>query len=141
MANLNLNKVILGGRVVAQPELKQTQSGVPVCSFSLAVNRRFAKEGATTADFFNATAWKGTAEFISKYFGKGSSICIVGSIQNRTWTDQNGQKRYATDIVVDEAMFVDSKSDAPVAPHSNTAPSTVPPASVVEIDPTDDLPF
>lgn len=113
MANFNLNKVILGGRLTAEPELKQTQSGVPVCSFSIAVNRRFSKEGEQQqADFFNVTAWRSTAEFVSKYFRKGSSICVVGSLQNRSWTDQQGQKRYATDIIADEVNFVDSKNDS-----------------------------
>lgn len=111
MANFNLNKVILGGRLTSDIELKQTPSGVSVCSFSLAVNRKYSKEGEQQADFINCQAWRGTAEFISKYFGKGSAICVVGSIQTRTWTDQNGQKRYATEVVVDEAMFVDGKND------------------------------
>lgn len=111
MANLNLNKVILGGRLTADVELKQTQNGVAVCSFSLAVNRRFQAEGQQQTDFINCVAWRQTAEFISKYFRKGSSLCIVGNIQTRSWTDQNGQKRYATEVIVDEALFVDSKND------------------------------
>lgn len=117
MANFNLNKVILGGRLTADPELKQTNSGIPVCSFSIAVNRRVRQteenSAQQTADFINCTAWRQTAEFISRYFHKGSSICVTGSIQVRSWTDQNGQKRYATDVVIDDAMFVDSKSEAP----------------------------
>lgn len=112
MSNLNLNKVILGGRLTSDVELKQTQSGVSVCSFSIAVNRKYVKEGEQQADFINCQAWRGTAEFISKYFHKGSSICIVASIQTRSWSDQNGNKRYATEVVVDEAMFVDSKTEA-----------------------------
>ena len=86
MANFNLNKVILGGRLTGDPELKQTQSGVSVCTFGIAVNRRFnSKDSAqqTQADFFNITAWRQSAEFVSKYFRKGSSICVVGTIQNR----------------------------------------------------------
>ena len=99
MANFNLNKVILGGRLTANPELKQTPSGVMVLSFGIAVNRRFASRtedgqmGQTQADFINCTAWRQTAEFISRYFHKGSSICIVGQIQTRSWTDQQGNKR------------------------------------------------
>lgn len=111
MANLNLNKVILGGRLTADVELKTTPSGVAVCSFSLAVNRKGGKDKPQEVDFINCTAWRGTAEFISKYFKKGSSLCVIGSIQVRSWTDQNGQKRYATDVIVDEALFVDSKSE------------------------------
>ena len=110
MANFNLNKSILGGRLAADPELKQTQSGVSVCSFKVAVNRRYAKDGNQEADFINCQAWRQTAEFICKYFKKGSSICVVGAIQTRSWED-NGQKRYATEVVVDEAYFVDGKGD------------------------------
>ena len=120
MANFNLNKVILGGRITADPEIKQTPSGTSVLSFSVAVNRRFASKNGDgsqpQADFINVTAWRQTAEFISRYFHKGSSICIVGSIQTRTWTDQQGAKRYATEVVADEAYFVDSKGDATYAP-------------------------
>lgn len=112
MANFNLNKVILGGRLTADPELKQTPSGVAVCSFTLAINRKFSKDGQQEADFINCQAWRQTAEFINRYFRKGSSLCISGSIQTRSWQDQNGQKRLATDVVVDEAMFVDGKNDA-----------------------------
>lgn len=115
MANFNFNKVILGGRLTADPELRQNPSGIAVTSFSIAVNRRFSKNAEQQADFFNVVAWRQNAEFISRYFRKGSSICIVGTIQNRSWTDQQGQKRYATDIVVDEAHFVDSKGDGPAA--------------------------
>ena len=112
MANFNLNKVILGGRLTGDPELKTTPNGVQVTSFSVAVNRAHkGKAGEAQADFINVTAWRGTAEFICRYFKKGSSICIVGSIQTRTWTDQNGSKQYATEVVADEAHFVDSKGD------------------------------
>lgn len=108
MANFNLNKVILGGRLTNDVELKQTPQGISVCSFSLAVNRK-GKDAQT--DFINCQAWRQTAEFISKYFTKGSSICIAGSIQTRTWEDKNGGKRYDTEVNVEEAYFVDSKSD------------------------------
>ena len=112
MSNFNFNNVILGGRLTSDPELKQTLSGVPVCTFGIAVNRRYQRDGQNETDFFNCVAWRSTGEFINKYFGKGSSVCVVGSIQNRSWTDSNGNKRYATDIVVDEAYFVDSKADS-----------------------------
>lgn len=115
MANFNFNKVILGGRLTADPELKTTPSGIAVTTFTVAVNRRFGgKNGEESqADFFTVTAWRQTAEFIVKFFRKASSICVVGSLQTRTWTDQNGQKRYATEIVADEAYFVDAKSEMP----------------------------
>ena len=149
MANFNFNKVILGGRITADVELKQTPSGVSVAQFSIAVNRKYSKDGQQQSDFFNVTAWRGTAEFISKYFSKGSSICIVGSIENRSWTDQNGQKRYATDIVADEALFVDSKNDAQQTEASrptNYIPdayksSPVPNFEAVGANTDDDLPF
>lgn len=112
MANFNFNKVILGGRLTSDVELKQTQGGISVCSFSIAVNRKTGKVEETKTDFINCTAWRATAEFIHRFFGRGSSICVVGTIQTRNWEDQNGQKRYATEVVVDEAMFVDSKSEA-----------------------------
>ena len=130
--SLNLNKVVLAGRITADVELKQTTSGISVASFSIAVNRRFQSRGADgqaqqQADFINVTAWRQTAEFISKYFRKGSPICITGSIQTRNWTDQNGQKRYATEVVADEAMFVESKSDGAsqggYSPEAYSAPS------------------
>lgn len=113
MAAFNLNKVILGGRLTHDPELKTTPSGIPVVSFSIAINRNYkGKNGETPqADFLNVTAWRQTAEFITRYFRKASSICVVGSVQTRSWTDQNGQKRVATEIVADEAYFVDSKSE------------------------------
>jgi single-strand DNA-binding protein len=152
MANFNLNKVILGGRLTADPELKQTPSGVSVCTFSIAVNRRFTSKDAsaqTQADFFNITAWRASAEFVSKYFRKGSSICVIGSLQNRTWTDQQGAKHYATDIVADEVTFVDSRNDsASSAPYANdayTAPSFSSDAAAApkfeELKTDDDLPF
>lgn len=109
---MSFNKVILMGRLTSDPELKQSQSGVSVTSFSLAVDRRYTKEGQEKqTDFITIVAWRGTAEFISKYFRKGSSICIAGSIQTRSWKDSNGNNRYTTEVVADEAMFVGSKSE------------------------------
>ncbi len=109
MANFNFNKTILGGRLTATPELKTTPNGVTVCSFTVAVNRNGAKE--QTADFIDCVAWRTTAEFVSKYFTKGSSICVVGSIQTRSYTDKDGNKRKVTEINVDEVRFVDGKGD------------------------------
>ena len=119
-ANFNFNKVIIGGRLTADVELKQTPTGVPVAQFSVAVNRRMSRETTQQADFFNVTAWRNTAEFVARYFKKGSCICIVGTLQNRSWEDSNGQKRYATDIIADEVSFVDSKNTS----QSTEAPST-----------------
>lgn len=114
MANFNFNKVILGGRLTADPELKTTSSGVSYTNFSIAVNRSYSKndDNQQQVDFINVIAWRTRAEFVTRYFHKGSSICIVGSIQTRTWQDNQGNKRYATDVVADEVNFVDSKGDA-----------------------------
>ena len=150
--SLNLNKVILAGRLVADPELKQTQSGIAVASLRIAVNRRFQSRDSqqqTDTDFFNVTAWRNTAEFIAKYFRKGSAICICGSIQNRNWTDQQGVKHYATDIVAEEANFVESRNAQDNAGgHTNdtyAAPAYSSPAAAApkfeEIMTEEDLPF
>jgi single-strand DNA-binding protein len=115
MSNLNLNKVVLAGRLTADPELKQTQTGVSVTSFSIAINRRYVSKNNDQAepqtDFINVVAWRQTAEFICRFFKKGSAICLTGSIQTRSWQDNQGQKRYATEVVADEAMFVDSRNE------------------------------
>ena len=123
MSALNLNKVVLAGRITADPELKQTPSGVSVVRFTLAVNRRFSRnndQGEQQTDFITMVAWRQTAEFISKYFKKGSAICVTGSIQTRTWNDNNGNKRYATEVVADEAMFVESRNNDTSAAQSYT---------------------
>lgn len=139
MANLNLNKVILGGRLTSDIELKQTQSGLSVCSFSLAVNRKGAKDQEQKTDFIDCTAWRQTAEFLSRYFRKGSSLCVVGNLQKSEWTDQNGQKRYKVEVVVDEAMFVDSKNES----QGSDAPAfnSMPTANFEDVDEDDGLPF
>ena len=114
MSNLNLNKAVLCGKLTADVDLKKTANGKAVASFSLAVNRRPYLDNnghrIVEADFINCVAWGKTAEVIATYFRKGSSLCITGSIQTRSW-EKDGQKHYATEILVDEAMFVDSKSD------------------------------
>lgn len=115
-----LNKVILMGRFTRDPELKSTPQGVSTCSFSLAVDRNFTREGEERkADFINCVAWRNTAEFISKYFRKGSMAAIEGSIQTRSWDDNEGKKRYATDVVVSQIYFAESKQDEPEAPVSS----------------------
>ena len=140
MASLNLNKVILCGRLTADIELKRTQSGVSVCSFTLAVNRKYQKENEQQqADFINCVAWRSTAEFISKYFCKGSSICICGSIQTRNYTDKDGNKRTAFEVVVDEANFVDSKGESSTGADVGYTPANDP--RYEEVSPDDDLPF
>lgn len=143
MANLNLNKAILAGRMTADPELKQTPSGTAVTTFNIAVNRSYQKDGDQEVDFITVVAWRERAEFVCKYFKKGSSICVVGSIQTRHYTSNNGEKRYATEVVADEVKFVDSKSDncsAPTTyvPEAYTSPSL---PAFEEMAQDDDLPF
>ena len=155
MSSLNLNKVVLCGRLTADPELKQTQSGIAVTTFTLAVNRRFQsrsadQQQAQQADFISVVAWRQTAEFISKYFKKGSALCVTGSLQTRTWQDQQGNRRYATEVVVEEAMFVDSRNEngAPAGytmPDAYTTASFATPAAAPsnfeDVKAEDDLPF
>ena len=143
----SFNKIILIGNLTADPELKQTSNGISVTSFSIAVSRRFSSktaESAPQADFINVVAWRGTAEFITKFFQKGKSILIVGSLQSRSWTDQNGQKRYVTEVVAEEAQFVERKTDGS-APISGAAPAPygASPKDVAfeEMSTDDDLPF
>lgn len=152
MANFNFNKVIIGGRLTADPELKTTPSGVSVTNFAVAVNNNYAKSGEESiADFFNVTAWRQTAEFISKYFRKASSICIVGHLRTNIWTDGHGSKHYDVEIVADEATFVDTKNEAPIAvqeaasqrmeaaPMPNYTGESAP--NFDELDESDELPF
>jgi single-strand DNA-binding protein len=119
MANFNFNKTILGGKLTSDPELKTTPNGTAVTQFTIAVNRK-GKDGAQSADFINCVAWEKKAEFVTRYFRKGSSICAVGSIQTRSWKDQNGNSRFATEVNVDETYFVDSKGEV----INNTTAST-----------------
>ena len=114
MSNLNLNKVVLCGKLTADVELKQTTNSKKVASFNLAINRRPYLDNngqkVVDTDFITCVAWNKTAEIIATYFRKGSSLCITGAIQSRSW-EKDGQKHYVTEVLVDEAMFVDSKSD------------------------------
>ena len=113
MANFNFNKVILGGRLTADPELKTTPSGVSVTSFSLAVNKPPRNGEAGDPLFLNCTAWRGTAEFVTRYFRRASSICVVGSLSENRWTDRNGIARWEFFVLADEAFFVDALRDSP----------------------------
>ena len=141
----SLNKVILIGHMTADPELKQTANGVNVCSFRIGVTRKYTAKGEQPqSDFISIVAWRAQAEFIARYFRKGSAICICGSLQTRTWTDNNGNKRYATEVVADEASFVERKSESArtedyQAPSFNSHISDAP--KFEEIAGDDDLPF
>ena len=104
-----MNNVTLLGRLTKDPELKQTPSGTSVLKFSLAVNRRFSKEGQQQTDFINCTAWKGTAEFISRNFRKGDMIAVIGNLQVNTW-EKDGQKHQTSDVNVTEVYFTGKKT-------------------------------
>lgn len=106
-----MNKAILMGRLTKDPELKTTQGGNSVCSFTLAIDRRFKnQQGERETDFIPIVAWRQTAEFAAKYFSKGSKMALVGTIQPRSWEDDNGERRYITEVIADEVYFADSKS-------------------------------
>ena len=143
----SFNKVILMGNLTADPELKQTPSGVAVTSFSIAVERRFQnQDGQRDVDFINIVCWRKTAETVSKYFGKGKPILVCGSLQTRSWTDNNGQKRYTTEVVADEISFVGRKDDSGSGSYQNSAPMrsySTPKSegSFEEISADDELPF
>jgi single-strand DNA-binding protein len=134
------NRIILIGNLVSDPELKTTTSGVSVTRFRIAVGRRFAKADAEVkADFFDIVAWRNTAEFVSKFFKKGSPILVSGSLQNRSWSDSDGNKRYATEIIADEVSFVGSKGDNAAG---SAAPATYGDTSgYEELSNDDELPF
>lgn len=137
--SLNLNKVILAGRLTAKPELKATPNGVSVTSFSVATDRRTAKDTPKKTDFISCVAWRTTAEFITKYFDKGSAVCLVGNIQTRSWKDQNGNTRYATEVIADEAYFVEKKAEN-VGQTGNLLPNA-PAPHFEELNPDEDIPF
>ena len=125
-----MNKIILLGRLSKDVEVRYTQTNnTMVASFTLAVNRRFKQEGQPEADFINIVAWSKLAEFCSKYFKKGQQVTIVGRLQTRTWEDEQGQKRYVTEVVAEEAYFADSKKEETQTQEQ------------FEITNSDDLPF
>ena len=128
-----LNKAILMGRLTRDPELKYTQGNLPVIQFTVAVERNRTAQGQEKqTDFINVVAWKQTAEFVEKYFKKGSLIALRGSIQQRNYEDKNGNKRTAFEVIADEVSFCGSKADKPQTPNND---------DFEEIPISDDLPF
>lgn len=127
-----MNKVVLMGRLTRDPETRYTQgNNTAVCSFSLAVNRRFKQEGQTDADFINVVAWAKTAEFVSKYFTKGQQVGVIGRIQTRDYDNKEGKKVYVTEVVAEEVYFADSKKE----PNATTS------AGFMAVEGDSDLPF
>ena len=148
----SFNKVILIGNMTADPELKQTSAGTSVCSFSIAINRRFAKadQGQQSVDFINIVTWRQQAEFVQRYFKKGNPILVCGQLQTRTWTDNQGLKRYATEVVADEVSIVapasqggqPQTSGSAYTPDSYSSPAYNAGGAIFEEIPNDDsLPF
>ncbi len=137
-----LNRIILSGRLTRDPELRRTQSGIPVASFSLAVNRDFKDKATreTPVDFIDIVAWRHTGEFAANYFTKGSMAVVEGRLQIRDWTDREGGRRRTAEVVASSIYFGDSakKKSAP-APAANT--DATPPASEFESDVDSELPF
>ncbi len=139
----NLNKVMLIGRLAADPELRRTQSDLAVTSFSVAVNRPYRKDQAQQAvDFIDVVAWRNQAEFVTKYFKKGSAIFVSGSLQVRPWKDKDGNNRRSVEVIADDIQFVDSKKDSGAA-STPAAPSfsTGAPSDFEEMTGEDELPF
>jgi single-strand DNA-binding protein len=144
-----LNKVVLMGRLVADPELRRTQSNTAVTSFRLAVDRTFARQGEQKqTDFIDIVAWQNTAEFVSRWFRKGTMAVVVGRLQTRKWTDRNGQNRVSVEVVAEEVYFGESKRSADGAQPSGRDDSDLPfempeeEDQFIELDDDDDkLPF
>ena len=131
-----LNKIILMGRLTLVPELRRTQSGTAVASFTLAVDRDYKpQDGERETDFIDIVAWRGTGEFVSKYFTKGRMAVVEGRLQVRDWTDKDGNKRRTAEIVADSVYFGDSKRDG-----GDTAQSE-PQSGFSEVEDDGDLPF
>ena len=143
-----LNVVVLSGRLTQDPELKTTANGISVCSFSIAVERRFKSGEERQSDFINIVTWRSSAEFVSKYFKKGQMIAIRGSIQTRRYQDKDGNNRTAFEVVADDVQFADfARRDSDAAPVA--APAATPASfsnagagdftSIDDVD--EDLPF
>ena len=107
-----INNVVLTGRLSRDPEIKQTQSGVSVCNFCIAVDRQYKSGEEKICDFINCVAWRGTADFVIKWFHKGDGIGVTGSIQTRKWVTDGGENRYATEVLCQQVSFLDGKKNA-----------------------------
>ncbi|HPR39829.1 MAG TPA: single-stranded DNA-binding protein [Oscillospiraceae bacterium] len=151
-----MNRVVLLGRLAADPELRTTGTGISVCSFTIAVDRPYTKASERQTDWIDIVAWRNTAEFICKYFQKGKPIIIEGTLQTRNWEDKSGQKRKSVEVVADNAEFVPGTKDGGTSTsgrpdtHTDFAPPVADPAPVAfsngeaedfTVVEDDDLPF
>ena len=142
---LELNRVQMAGRLTKEPEIRTLPNGTTIATISIAVGREYTAQGqARKSDFFNAKAFKGTADFLQKYFHKGMAIYVEGSLQTNNWTDKNGQKRYSTDIMIDKVKFVEGANRGG---NTNTSTGDIPSTTTgattdfETLDTTVDLPF
>jgi len=138
---MSLNHIVVMGRLVKDPELKTTQSCVSVCSFTLAVDRDYKNGDEKVADFIDCVAWRGTAEFLSKYFSKGRVAVVSGSLQSRKWEDKEGNKRTSWEILVQNLYFGDSKRDGDSAGGGSSSANDNYEPTYTELGDDDDIPF
>lgn len=155
---MSLNRIVMMGRMVKDPELRHTQGGTPVCSFTLAVDRDFKdrQTGERKTDFLDVQCWRGTAEFVSRYFAKGRMAAVEGRLQIREWTDKDGNRRRSAEIVAENVYFAGSRREAVAEPGRGTdisydeagtnretwnAYDTAPATEIPELDGDGDLPF
>ena len=135
-----MNNVILKGRLVADPELRQTASGIAVVRFTIAIDKYTGKDGEKSADFIGCNAWRGTAEFISKYFTKGQEILIRGQIHNKNW-ESNGVKHFSYEVTAENAEFCGSKAGNAQPQQNNSVPADFDPSGFEEIISDGSVPF
>ena len=136
-----MNKVILIGNLTRDPELSETQSGIAVCRFAIAVSRDYANaDGTRETDFFNITVWRGRAENCGKYLKKGNKVAVVGSLQNRSYEDKDGNKRQVTDIIANEVEFLSVRNQSETS-GDNEMPAPKPSKPTLQQVDDDELPF
>lgn len=139
--SLNLNVAYFCGRLVADPELRTTQSGLSVSQFTVAINRPKDKDGNSATDFINVVAWRDRADFVTKYFRKGQAICCIGPMHSRSYEDKNGNKRTVLECIADKIDFVESKNSTVSAPSSPAPTASTAQNMPSEVVDDDDLPF
>lgn len=137
-----LNHIAIHGRLTREPEMRQTQSGVSVCNFTVAVDRSFARQGEDRqTDFFDCVAWRGLGEMVGKYFTKGKEIVVTGEMQSRKWQDKDGNNRVSWEIQASSVDFCGSKGDSSNSGTSAAYPSAAPDGQFEELTDSEELPF
>ncbi len=133
------NHIVIHGRLTAEPELKQTPSGVSVCTINVAVDRSHKNGEDKQADFFTVICWRSLADMVGKHFKKGKEIIVSGEMQSRKWKDKDGNNRISWELMANSVDFCGSKSDSNVSDLAPASPAVQP--KMEELDPDDDLPF